>query len=79
MTGGSSYIVGEDSPEIFTPSQNGVITPMDRAGSGRDVNITFNINAVDSTSIDELLLERRALIQNVIREAVEENGQRSTF
>ena len=52
---------------------------MDRAGSGRDVNITFNINAVDSTSIDELLLERRALIQNVIREAVEENGQRSTF
>lgn len=79
VTGGSSYIVGEDSPEIFTPSQNGVITPMDQAGSGRDVNITFNINAVDSTSIDELLLERRALIQNVIREAVEENGQRSTF
>lgn len=45
---GSSYIVGERGPELFTPNSSGMITPNNRMGSGGNtINITVN-GAIDS-------------------------------
>jgi hypothetical protein len=40
VTSGSSYIVGERGPELFTPSSSGMITPNNRMGG----NTTINLN-----------------------------------
>jgi hypothetical protein len=78
FTGGSvmgkkPYIVGERGPEMFVPSQSGTIIPNGNLGNGKDVNVTFSINNIDSTSFDELLASRRAMIVNMVRQAVNEN------
>jgi hypothetical protein len=38
---GTSYLVGERGPELFTPSGSGMITPNNRLGGG---NTTINLN-----------------------------------
>ncbi len=38
VSAGKSYVVGEREPELFTPGQNGMITPMSALGRG-DLNI----------------------------------------
>ena len=49
VMGGSSYLVGERGPELFTPSSSGNITPNGAMGSG--ANITVNVNGGDPNSI----------------------------
>jgi hypothetical protein len=49
VTGGSSYIVGEKGPELFTPGASGMITPNHALGGGQ--NITVNVNGGDPNSI----------------------------
>lgn len=48
VAGGTSYVVGERGPEMFTPSANGFITPNNRLGGtgGNTINITVN-GAID--------------------------------
>jgi hypothetical protein len=75
---GETYMVGEAGPELFTPSTSGRIDRMDSLG-GSPVEITFNINAVDAASVDELLIQRKGTIQQVISDAMLERGQRSRF
>jgi len=74
---GRSYTVGENGQETFTPSSTGTITPHSQSGGRTEVNVNFNINAVDSSSFDNLLVERRDTIVGVINQALNENGQRS--
>ena len=38
---GTSYLVGENGPELFTPNASGMITPNNRLGGG---NTTINLN-----------------------------------
>ena len=75
---GKSFLVGETGPEIFTPNISGRIDRMDGMG-GQNVNINFNIQAVDTQGFDELLVSRRGVIQQVISDAMLESGQRSRF
>lgn len=35
VSGGSSYLVGERGPELFTPSVSGAIVPNNKMGGGR--------------------------------------------
>jgi len=42
-TGNKSYIVGEEGPEIFTPSSSGIVTPNHELGGGGSVNVVNNI------------------------------------
>ena len=79
VMGGESYIVGENGPELFTPTNSGNITRNNQLDSGRPVEINFTINAVDTQSFDELLIQRRGVIQQVISDAMLESGQRSRF
>jgi hypothetical protein len=41
VTSGTSYIVGERGPELFTPNSSGMITPNNRMGGG---GTTINVN-----------------------------------
>jgi hypothetical protein len=75
---GKSFLVGETGPEIFTPNASGRIDRMDSLG-GQNVNINFNIQAVDTQGFDELLVSRRGVIQQVISDAMLESGQRSRY
>jgi TP901 family phage tail tape measure protein len=42
VSGGSSYLVGERGPEIFTPMSSGNITSNSALGGGTNINITVN-------------------------------------
>jgi hypothetical protein len=42
VTGGTSYLVGEKGPELFTPGSSGNIIPNNRLGGGGIINITVN-------------------------------------
>jgi hypothetical protein len=46
---GSSYIVGERGPELFTPSSSGNITPNHAMGGGS--TITVNVNGGDPDAV----------------------------
>lgn len=50
---GSSYIVGERGPELFTPSSSGNITPNHAMGGGS--TITVNVNGGDPNQILRVL------------------------
>jgi len=45
-------------------------------GGAGNININFTINAVDSRGIDQLLVEKRSLITNIVRTAVADRGGR---
>jgi hypothetical protein len=47
---GSTYLVGERGPELFTPSSSGNITPNNALGGGGNT-ITVNVNGGDPNSI----------------------------
>jgi len=48
VSGGSSYIVGERGPEIFTPSGSGMITAN---GAGGTTNVTVNVSGADPQAV----------------------------
>ena len=63
---------------MFMPSQTGTVIPNGNVGGGgKPVTVNFNINTVDAQGMDEILTSRRATITNIIREATQQNGQRS--
>ena len=74
---GSPYIVGEKGPELFTPASSGMITPNDQLGGGGPVAINFNIQANDAQGFDDLLHQRKGMITQFVRDAMQEHGQRS--
>jgi SLT domain-containing protein len=76
VMGGTPYMVGESGPELFTPSTTGNITRNQDLEGGSSVNVNFTINAVDSAGVDELLINRKAVIQQIISDAMMEKGQR---
>lgn len=77
VMGNTSYIVGENGPELFTPTTNGSITRNGDLGRNEPVNINFNIQANDAEGFDDMLIQRRGLITQMISDAMQERGQRS--
>ena len=55
------------------------ITDLEKDGvsGGAPVNVSFNISAVDAKGVDELLLQRRALITNLVNKAINNRGRSS--
>ena len=71
-------MVGEQGPELFVPQQSGSVVPNTQMGAaiGGEVNVNFNINAVDAASFDELLLSRKGIIIGTIQQAFKQQGRR---
>jgi len=77
VMGNQPYIVGEAGPELFVPNTTGsIMRNSDLMSQGQAVNVNFTINAVDTAGFDELLTERKGVIQSIIRDAMLEKGQR---
>ena len=79
VMGGKSYIVGENGPEVFTPTSTGSVTRnRDAFGSGgSQVNVNFTIIANDTQGFDQLLTSRKGVITQIISDAMLERGTRS--
>jgi len=78
VMGNESYIVGENGPELFTPSTTGRITRnQDLMNGGAATNINFTIVANDTQGFDDLLIQREGMIKQMISDAMLERGQRS--
>ena len=72
-------LAGEAGPEAILPlSRNSggeLGVKADMAGMQMaPINISFTINAVDSRGIDTLLIEKKSLITNIVRGAVQQRG-----
>ena len=72
---GKPIIVGERGPELFLPNQTGQITQNARGTSGSPINVNFNINTVDASGFEELLVRSRGTITQLINNAVNERGR----
>jgi hypothetical protein len=77
VMGGTPYIVGENGPELFTPSTTGSITRNSDLQGSRAVNVNFTIVANDTQGFDQLLTSRKGVITQIISDAMLERGARS--
>ena len=68
-------LVGESGPELFVPDTAGTIVPNNQLGNGKPVTVNFNINTVDARGFNELLVNSRGVIVNMINSAVNEKGK----
>lgn len=60
------YIVGERGPELMVPGSSGTIIPNNMLGGGQ-TNVTYNINAVDAPSFQQLVAQDPEFIYSVTR------------
>jgi hypothetical protein len=70
---GQPITVGERGREIFIPKTSGTIVPNEKLGSGTVLN--FNINATDVKGVQELLINNRATITNLVNQALNQRGK----
>jgi len=75
---GQPIVVGERGAELFIPNQTGQITQSARGtGTGGATTVNFNINTVDASGFEELLVRSRGTITQLINNAVNERGKES--
>ena len=70
---GRPSIVGERGAEVFVPDQAGTIVPNNALGGTNNINVT--VNAVDVKGVEELLVDNRAVIVNLINSALNDQGK----
>jgi hypothetical protein len=72
---GQPIVVGENGAEMFIPNSTGQITQSARGtGNGGATTVNFNINTVDASGFEELLVRSRGTITQLINNAVNERG-----
>lgn len=73
--GSAGYVVGEQGPELFMPDTPGTIVPAgDAAAAGGTSNVNISIQALDASSVEEVMLAQRANIIGMIRESANQVG-----
>ena len=75
--GNTSFMVGEQGPELFVPDRPGTIVPADETEQAvsQPVNVSFNISAIDSRGVEDMLSTQRGNIIGMIREAANAHGE----
>lgn len=58
VSSGSTYLVGENGPELFTPGSSGGITPN---GAGGDLHVNIDATGADPAALNRVMGELRAL------------------
>jgi len=75
---GQPYMVGEQGAELFIPNQSGQITQNARGtGNSGATTVNFNINTVDASGFEELLVRSRGTLTQLINSAVNERGSKN--
>ena len=73
--GNTSFMVGEQGPELFVPETPGTIVPNDEVAQATPTNVNFTISAVDAAGVEDLLIRQQGNIIGMIREAANSYGQ----
>ena len=71
----AGYVVGEQGPELFVPNAPGTIVPNDDMPTGTPINATFNINTIDASGVEDMLVSQRGNIIGMIREGANSYGK----
>ena len=74
---GQPTVVGERGAELFIPNSTGQITQSARGTGGGSTTVNFNINTVDASGFEELLVRSRGTITQLINNAVNERGSKN--
>jgi len=74
---GQPVIVGEQGAEVFVPNSTGQITQAARGTGGGQTTVNFNINTLDASGFDDLLVRNRGTITQIINNAVNERGSKN--
>ena len=74
---GQPVVVGERGAELFIPNSTGQITQSARGTGGGQTTVNFNINTLDASGFDDLLVRNRGTITQIINNAVNERGSRN--
>jgi len=76
MNQGQPYMVGEAGAELIIPDKPSNVVPNNKLGGmGQPVTVNFNISTVDARGFNELLVNSRGTIVNLINSAVNEKGK----
>lgn len=75
VSAGQPYIVGERGRELFIPNQSGTMIPNQDLGTTGGTSINFTINATDVRGVQELLINNRATITNLVNQALNQRGK----
>ena len=68
---------GERGAELFIPNSSGQIQQSARGTSGGQTTVNFNINTLDASGFDDLLVRNRGTITQIINNAVNERGSKN--
>ena len=74
---GQPVVVGERGAEMFIPNSTGQITQSARGTSVGQTTVNFNINTLDASGFDDLLVRNRGTITQIINNAVNERGSKN--
>ena len=76
MNQGQPFIVGEAGPELVVPDRPSNVVPNNKLGGmSQPVTVNFNINTVDARGFNELLVNSRGTLVNIINSAMNEKGK----
>jgi len=75
VSAGQPYMVGERGRELFIPNQSGTMIPNQDLGTTGSTSINFTINATDVKGVQELLINNRATITNLVNQALNARGK----
>ena len=77
------YIVGERGPELFVPGRSGTVVPNDQLvpgsmamGGEAPLTVNFTINAIDTQTGVQFLIENKPVITSMISDAYNRRGRR---
>ena len=70
-------VVGERGAEVFVPNSTGQITQSARGTASGQTTVNFNINTLDASGFDDLLVRNRGTITQIINNAVNERGSKN--
>ena len=68
--------VGEKGPEVINPDTPITVTPANEVQGGQPLNATFNIQALDASGVQDILVSQKGNIIKMLRDAANASGQR---
>ena len=73
--GNRGFVVGEKGPEVITPDTPISVTPANDVGGPQAINASFNIHAIDSQGVQDVLVAQKGNIIKMLREAANASGK----
>ena len=71
--GDTGVVVGERGAEVI--NTRGDIIPNYELGGSKNMNLTFNVSALDGASVQEVLTNNQGAVVGAIRDAANSYGQ----